>query len=72
LDQLKQQITYQSFYDAKRLPAPSPNYLILWGKEESYLRAKAYEESGFKLQRISPANSEGEEGFALYSLNLLQ
>jgi hypothetical protein len=71
LDQLKQQITHQSFYDAKRLPAPSPNYLILWGNEESHLRAKAYEESGFKLQRISPAQSEKENGFALYSLDFL-
>jgi hypothetical protein len=72
LDQLKQQITHQPLYDSKRLPAPAPNYLILWGKEESYLRAKAYDEAGFELKRISSANSEGEEGFALYSLNLLQ
>jgi hypothetical protein len=70
LDQLKQQITHQPFYDSKRLPAPAPNYLIIWGKEESYPRAKAYEEAGFQLQRISPANSESELGFALYSLTL--
>lgn len=72
LDQLKQQITHQPYYDSKRLPAPAPNYLIIWGKEESYPRAKAYEEVGFQLQRISPANSESELGFALYSLTLLQ
>ena len=71
LDQLKQQITHQPFFDSKRLPAPSPNYLILWGKEESHLRAKAYEESGFQLQRLSPAQSEKENGFALYSLDFL-
>lgn len=71
LDQLKQQITHQPIFDSKRLPAPSPNYLILWGKEESHLRAKAYEESGFKLQRISPAQSEKENGFALYFLDFL-
>jgi len=71
LDQLKQQITHQPFYDSKRLPAPAPNYLIIWGKEESYPRAKAYEEAGFLLQRLSPANSESELGFALYSLTLL-
>ena len=70
LDQLKQQITHQPIFDSKRLPAPSPNYLIIWGREESHLRAKAYEESGFKLQRISPANSESEQGFAVYSLQL--
>jgi len=70
LDQLKKQITHQPYYDSKRLPAPAPNYLIIWGKEESYPRAKAYEEAGFQLQRISPANSESELGFALYSLTL--
>jgi hypothetical protein len=70
-DQLKQQIIHQPLYDSKRLPAPAPNYLILWGKEESHLRAKAYEEAGFRIERLSSANSEGEEGFALYSLNLL-
>jgi hypothetical protein len=71
LDQLKQQITHQPLYDSKRLPAPAPNYLIIWGREEAYPRAKQYEESGFQLQRLSPANSESEHGFALYSLNLL-
>ncbi len=70
LDQLKQQITHQPLYDSKRLPSPTPNYLIIWGKEESYSRAKVYEESGFKLQRISPANSESEKGFAVYSMRL--
>jgi hypothetical protein len=70
LDQLNQQITHQPFYDSKRLPAPVPNYLIIWGNEESYPRAKAYEEAGFQLQRLSPANSESELGFALYSLTL--
>jgi hypothetical protein len=68
LDQLKQQITHQSLYDSKRLPSPAPNYLIIWGREEAYLRAKAYEQSGFQLQRLSPANSEAELGFALYHL----
>jgi hypothetical protein len=68
LDQLKQQIAHQPLYDSKRLPAPSPNYLIIWGREEAYLRAKAYEQSGFQLQRLSPANSEAELGFALYHL----
>jgi hypothetical protein len=72
LDQLKQQIIHQPLYDSKRLPAPAPNYLILWGKEESHLRAKAYGEAGFRIERLSSANSEGEEGFALYSLHLLQ
>ena len=70
LDQLKQQITHQPLYDSKRLPAPAPNYLIIWGKEESYPRAKAYEEVGFQLQRLSPANSESDLGFALYHLTL--
>lgn len=70
LDQLKQQIAHQPFYDSKRLPAPAPNYLIIWGREEAYLRAKAYEEAGFQLQRLSPANCESEQGFALYSLTL--
>ena len=70
LDQLKQQITHQPIFDSKRLPAPAPNYLVIWGKEESYPRAKVYEEAGFELQRISPANSESELGFALYSLIL--
>ena len=71
LDQLKQQITHQPCYDSKRLPAPAPNYLIIWGREDAYPRAKAYEEAGFRIERLSLANSEGEEGFALYSLNLL-
>lgn len=70
MDQLKQQITHQPLYDSKRLPAPAPNYLIIWGREEAYLRAKAYEETGFQLQRLSPANSESKQGFALYSLTL--
>ena len=70
LDQLKQQITHQPIYDSKRLPAPAPNYLIIWGREEAFPRAKMYEESGFELQRISLANSESEQGFALYSLTL--
>ena len=70
MNELKQQITHQPLYDSKSLPAPSPNYLIIWGKEESYPRAKVYEEAGFELQRISPANSESELGFALYSLIL--
>jgi len=69
LDQLKQQITHQPFYDSKRLPAPAPNYRIIWGREEAYPRAKQYEESGFQLKRLSPANNESEFGFALYSLN---
>ena len=68
IDQLKQQITHQPYYDSKRLPAPAPNYLIIWGREEAYPRAKQYQETGFELQRISPANSESELGFALYSL----
>jgi hypothetical protein len=71
IDQLKQQIVHQPFFDSKRLPAPVPNYLIIWGREEVYPRAKQYEESDFHLQRLSPANSEKELGFALYSLNLL-
>lgn len=70
LDQLKQQITHQPLYDSKRLSAPAPNYLIIWGADEAYPRAKMYEESGFELQRISSANSERELGFALYSLTL--
>ncbi len=70
LDQLKQQITHQPLYDSKRLPAPAPNYLIIWGKEESNPRAKAYEEAGFELQRLSSANSETQQGFAVYSLQL--
>jgi len=71
IDQLKQQIAHQPIYDSKRLPAPVPNYLIIWGREEVYPRAKQYEESDFHLQRLSPVNSEKELGFALYSLNLL-
>ena len=70
LDQLKQQIGHQPFYDSKRLPAPAPNYLIIWGREEAYSRAKQYEEAGFFLQRISPANNESTLGFALYRLTL--
>jgi hypothetical protein len=70
IDQLKQQIVHQPFFDSKRLPAPAPNYLIIWGREEAYLRAKQYEESGFQLQRLSPANNESELGFALYHLTL--
>jgi hypothetical protein len=71
LDQLKQQITHQPVYDSKRLAAPDPNYLIIWGREQAYPRAKQYEDSGFRLQRLSPANSESEQGFALYTLNLI-
>jgi hypothetical protein len=70
IDQLKQQIAHQPIYDSKRLPAPVPNYLIIWGREEAYPRAKAYEKSGFQLQRLSSANSETERGFAFYSLTL--
>lgn len=70
LDQLKQQITHQPLYDSKRLPAPAPNYLIIWGREEAYSRVKQYQESGFQLQRLSQANSESEKGFALYHLTL--
>ena len=70
LDQLKQQISHQPLYDSKSLPAPAPNYLIIWGKEESNPRAKAYEEAGFELQRLSSANSESEQGFAVYSLRI--
>ena len=70
LDQLKQQIAHQPLYDSKRLPAPAPNYLIIWGKEESYLRAKFYEEAGFQIERLSPVNSESEKDFAVYSLSL--
>jgi hypothetical protein len=68
IDQLKQQIVHQPFFDSKRLPAPAPNYLIIWGREEAYPRAKQYEESGFLLQRLSPANSELDFGFVLYHL----
>ena len=71
IDQLKQQITHQPYYDSKRLPAPAPNYLIIWGREEAYPRAKQHEECGFQLQRLSPAQSEKENGFALYSLDFL-
>jgi hypothetical protein len=70
IDHLKQQIVHQPFFDSKRLPAPVPNYLIIWGREEAYPRARQYEESGFQLQRLSPANSELELGFALYHLTL--
>jgi len=70
LDQLKQQITHQPLYDSKRLPAPAPNYLIIWGREEAYPRARQYEESGFQIQRLSPANNETDLGFALYHLTL--
>jgi hypothetical protein len=70
LDQLKQQINHQPFFDSKRLPAPSPNYLIIWGKEESYQRIQAYEQAGFILERISDAKSEKEDGFVLFSLRL--
>ena len=70
LDQLKQQITHQPLFDRKRLPAPAPNYLIIWGREEAYPRVKQYQESGFLIQRLSPVNSESELGFALYSLIL--
>ena len=70
LDQLKQQITHQPLYDSKRLPAPAPNYLIIWGREEAYPRVKQYQESGFLLQRLSSANSESDLGFALYHLTL--
>jgi hypothetical protein len=72
IDQLKQQIAHQPFFDSKRLPAPVPNYLIIWGKEEAYPRAKAYEQAGFAISRISPVNSEKEWGFALYSLRLAE
>jgi len=71
LDQLKQQITHQPLYDSKRLPTPAPNYLIIWGREEAYPRVKQYQESGFLLQRLSPANSESEQGFALFHLTFL-
>ena len=71
LDQLKQQISHQPLYDSKRLPAPAPNYLIIWGREEAYPRAKAFEESGFLLERLSPVSSEAELGFALYHLTCL-
>ncbi len=70
MDQLKQQIAHQPFFDSKRLPAPVPNYLIIWGKEEAYPRARAYEQAGFAIRRISPVNSEKECGFVLYSLRL--
>jgi hypothetical protein len=70
LDQLKQQITHQPLYDSKRLPAPAPNYLIIWGADEAYPRAKMYEESGFRVERLSSANSESEQGFVVYSLQL--
>jgi hypothetical protein len=68
LGQLKKQITDQPEFDSKRLPAPAPNYLIIWGNKKSYPRAKVYEDMGFRLQRISPVNSENEAGFAIYSL----
>ncbi len=71
LDQLKQQIAHQPLFDSKRLPAPAPNYVIIWGREEAYPRVKQYQESGFKIQRISSASSESEQGFALYHLTLL-
>jgi hypothetical protein len=71
LDQLKQQITHQPLFDRKRLPAPAPNYLIIWGREKAYPRVKQYQESGFELHRLSPVNSETEHGFALYQLALL-
>lgn len=70
LGQLKQQVTHQPLFDSKRLPAPAPNYLLIWGREEAFPRAKQYQESGFELQRISPANSESDLGFALYHLTL--
>jgi hypothetical protein len=69
-DQLKQQISHQPLYDSKRLPAPAPNYLIIWGREEAYPRAKMYEESGFRVERLSSANTESEQGFVVYSLQL--
>ena len=70
-DDLKHRILHQPVYNSKQAPAPAPNYLIIWGMEESYARAKEYVEVGFAIERLSPANSEREEGFALYSLNLL-
>ena len=71
LEELKRQIPLIPLYGYNRLPSPKPNYLIIWGEEDSYPRAKAYEEAGFELQLISPANSESEHGFALYQLTLL-
>ncbi len=72
VDQLKQQITHQPLYDSKRLPAPAPNYLIIWGREEAYPRARAYEDAGFSIKRISVANSEKNSGFALYLIEKLE
>jgi hypothetical protein len=69
-DDLKHRILHQPVYDSKQTPAPAPNYLIIWGSEEASPRVRQYEESGFKLKRISPADSESEQGFALYSLTL--
>jgi hypothetical protein len=69
-DDLKHRILHQPVYDSKQTPAPEPNYLIIWGSEEASPRVRQYEESGFKLKRISPADSESEQGFALYSLTL--
>jgi hypothetical protein len=70
-DDLKHRILHQPVYDSKQTPAPAPNYLIIWGSEEANPRVRQYEQSGFKLERISPACSESEQGFALYSLTLL-
>ena len=69
-DDLKYRILHQPVYDSKQTPAPAPNYLIIWGSEEAIPRVRQYEQSGFKLERISPACSESEQGFALYHLTL--
>lgn len=71
LEELKRQIPLIPLYGYNRLPSPKPNYLIIWGKEESDSRAKVYENAGFLIKRLSPAKSEINQGFAIYSLDLL-
>jgi hypothetical protein len=52
IQDLKNQIQREPVYDSKRLPMPTPNYLVLWGNADRENRKEAYLRAGFALKSI--------------------
>ena len=52
IQDLKNQMQREPVYDSKRLPMPTPNYLVLWGDAERENRKEAYLRAGFALKSI--------------------
>ncbi len=52
IQDLKKQMEHELVYDCKRLPMPTPNYLVLWGEVDRENRKEAYVKAGFALKSI--------------------